>query len=572
MKYRLSAPLPQSRYLRITAVKENPVEQPLLFRVSSWRPGRYELGNFAKNIRGLSARGPKGEALPLQKVSKDCWQIAAAPEGSITLHYEYYSAQPDAGACWLDEELMYVNPVHCLLFDPASPDAAFEVELDIPQDWQIACGLPSEHRRIIATDLHQLLDSPFFAAKALHHRTYSVGDYQFHLWFHGFARPDWDRILHDFQAFTEVQLAMMQTFPVAAYHFLILLLPYRFYHGVEHTHSTVLALGPGYRLMHKELYTDLIGVASHELFHVWNVKTLRPVDFLTYDYSGENYSRLGWVYEGFTTYYGDLFLARSGFFTTAGFLSEINERLQRHADNYGKYFSSVAESSFDTWLDGYVPGAPWRKTSIYDEGCLIALLLDLYIRRSSKGKSSLDDLFVQLYHDFAGRRLGYREQDIRRLAAAFSDEGVDGLLDQLIHGRTDYLPLLEELLPVVGCRLSVKPAALPQEALYGWRTVSEGGILRVSQVAPGSPAERAGLAKDDELVACNGWKADAHLSDLCMASDDHCELTVFSQRKLKRLVLKKGTSRYFDTVSLLPPGQEDAAARTAFAAWTGLSR
>ena len=232
MKYRFSAPLPHTRYLRIEAVKENQAEQSLEFRVSSWRPGRYELGNFAKNIRGMKAIGPNGEELPMHKVEKDCWKIELAPQGRITLQYEYFAAQPDAGACWLDAELMYVNPVHCIVFDPRSPDDVYEVELDIPHDWQIACGLPVVNKRIIATDLHSLLDSPFFAAKALHHRTYSVNDFNFHIWFHGQVNPDWERVLKDFKAFTQVQLDMMKYFPVADYHFLILMLPFRYYHGV----------------------------------------------------------------------------------------------------------------------------------------------------------------------------------------------------------------------------------------------------------------------------------------------------------------------------------------------------
>lgn len=571
MKYRFSAPIPQSRYLQVEAVKENPSEQPLEFRLSSWRPGRYELGNFAKNLRGMTATGPSGEMLPIHKVSKDCWRIELAPAGPVTLKYEYFAAQPDAGACWIDAGLMYVNPVHCIVFDPSSPENEFEIELDIPHDWQIACGLPVEERRIIAGDLHSLLDSPFFAAKALHHRTYSVNDFNFHIWFHGTANPEWDRVLKDFKAFTQIQLDMMKTFPVADYHFLILLLPFRFYHGVEHTNSTVLALGPGYQLMQPDLYTDLMGVASHELFHVWNVKTLRPKDFLQYDYTRENYSRLGWVYEGFTTYYGDLFLARSGFFKSQSFFAEINQRLQRHYDNYGKYFSSVAESSYDTWLDGYVPGTPWRKTSIYDEGCLIALMLDLYIRRASKGLYSLDDLFVQLYQDFALRNQGYREQDVLRLAIALSDEGVQDIFDSCIHQRTDYAARLQDLFPSVGCWLSMKPSAARHESMFGFRIASEGGVFRVVQVAPGSPAEKAGLSKDDELAACNDWKIEGNLSDLiALGEDGRCELLVFSQRKARKLILEKGDKRYFDTVSLTKIEDADPAVRTAFTAWTGL--
>ena len=572
MRYILSAPKPATRFLQIEAIKESTAEEQITIQLSSWRPGRYELGNFAKNLRGMRAYGPTGEPLPIHKVTKDQWKIELAPKGIVRFQYEYYAAQPDAGACWIDEDLMYVNPVHCLVYDPDAMLDPHVMELVLPSDWQVACGLKetSKHE-LIASDVHELLDSPFFAARALHHRTYSVDDYLFHIWFHGAAQPDWKKILHDFEAFTRVQLKMMKSFPVPEFHFLVLLLPFRFYHGVEHTSSTVLALGPGYQLMQKDMYTDLMGVASHELFHVWNVKTLRPKDFAVYDYTRENYSRLGWVYEGFTTYYGDLFLARSGFFGVQGFFYFLYQRLQRHLDNFGRHFNSVAESSFDTWLDGYVPGVPWRKTSIYDEGCLIAMALDLYIRRSSKNEHSLDDLFAQLYHDFAGRKSGYREGDVLRLAVSLSDEGVTRIIDEYIHGRVNYEPVLQELLPSVGCWISSSPSRYANESGYGFRVIIEGGVCKVTQVAPGSPAELAGIAKDDEIIACNGWKVENNLSDLIRLESGKSTFTVFSQRKLKEIQAEKSEKRWFDTVSILRMEDADPAARIAFTAWSGLS-
>lgn len=571
MKYEIRKPLPQSRYLSIEAEKILGSKGPVEFQLSSWRPGRYELGNFAKNIRGLKAFTEKGAELNVHKITKDRWKIEEAPEGKVILRYEYYAAQPDAGACWLDEDFLYVNPVHCMLFDVDAMYEECSVALQIPADWQIACALPEVKENVLlAKDIHELLDSPFFAAKALHHRSYSVNDYIFHIWMYGEARPDWPQVMRDFENFTSVQLEMMGSFPVPEYHFLILLLPFSFYHGVEHTASTVLALGPGYKLMQKEMYTDLLGVASHELFHVWNVKTLRPRDFLHYDYTRENYSRLGWVYEGFTTYYGDLFLARSGFFNAESFFGEISQRMQRHFDNYGRFNSSVAESSFDTWLDGYVPGAPSRKTSIYDEGCLIALMLDLYIRRSSKGVHSLDDLFVQLYTDFALQGNGYRESDILRLAVSLSDDGVELIFDKYIHNRNSYEAMLHDLLPYAGCWLNSKPSRLLHEKWFGVRTIVEGGITKAGLILPGSPAERAGLAKEDEIVSVDGWKVEGNLSDLCGLSQGTCVWTIFSQKRLKNIVLESTGKTWFSVVGLSKIEDADHFAKEAFSAWTGL--
>ncbi|MBK9636640.1 MAG: M61 family metallopeptidase [Bacteroidetes bacterium] len=571
MKYIIKTPVPQSRFVFIEAHKEVKEHGPIEFQLPSWRPGRYELGNFAKNLRGLVATTESGTDLPIHKINKDRWRIDEAPVGKIILQYEYYAAQPDAGACWLDNDFLYLNPVHCILYDPIEANEPYFLHLHIPSDYQIACSLPEVENNVLrAENLDELLDAPFFAAKSLQHRSYSVNDYQFHIWLYGECQPDWTRIINDFEAFTRVQLDMMKSFPVAEYHFLVLLLPYRFYHGVEHKASTVLALGPGYQLMNKDMYSDLMGVASHELFHAWNVKTLRPHDFVKYDYTKENYSRLGWVYEGFTTYYGDLFLARSKFFNTVEFFEELNQRIQKHKDNYGRFWSSVAESSFDTWLDGYVPGVPARKTSIYDEGCIVALMLDLYIRRSSKGKNSLDDLYVHLFNDFSTNENGYRESDLLRLSISLSDQGVEEIFNQAIHSRKSYEEMLQNLLPTVGCWLSTIPSKKIYEQWYGLRVVVEGGITKVLSVLPSSPAEIAGIAKDDEISSCNGWKVESNLNDLCALKEGSTLLTIFSQKKEKQVTMKKSSTTWFDTLQIVKIADADPFARESFTAWTNL--
>jgi predicted metalloprotease with PDZ domain len=279
------------------------------------------------------------------------------------------------------------------------------IELDLPDNYQTVTSMRLLNPKLIrADDYHQLVDSPLIASPALQHNLYYVDNIMFNIWFQGSCKPDWGRIIQDFSRFTAEQIKTMGSFPSAEFHFLVQAMPYKFYHGVEHLHSTVLAIGPGSELMDEGLYTDFVGVASHELFHVWNVKTVRPQDLLPYDYSKENYSRLGFVYEGVTTYYGDLFLARCGVYDAGQFFTEINHRLQKHMDSFGRANMSVADASFDTWLDGYVPGIPHRKTSIYDEGCLTALMTDLLIRKTTGSQASLDDVMRILYEDFGKQK------------------------------------------------------------------------------------------------------------------------------------------------------------------------
>jgi predicted metalloprotease with PDZ domain len=547
--YEFACSNPSSRYLEIIFRASAEPSGITEIAIPKWRPGRYEFGNFAKNIGRLKIQDENGRVLIFEKVSSHLWQIQSGKAKQIVVSYTYYAAQPDAGACWVEDKLMYVNPIHCCFYLPGKLNTPCVLRLLVPDDWAVASSLKVlVKRELKAATYHELVDSPFFASPDLQHKKYTAGSTGFHIWMQGDAKPEWARILNDFKAFTEVQLGMMKSFPVKEYHFMVLLLPFSFYHGVEHTACTVLTLGPGYKLMQKSMYDDLMGVASHELFHAWNVKTLRPRDFAEYDYSAENYSRLGWVYEGFTTYYGDLFLSRSGYFKHEEFLGELSARLQRHMDSTGRLNQSVSDSSFDTWLDGYVPGVPHRKTSIYDEGSLIALMIDLYIRRFSGGNFSLDDLFRQLYEEFSKDNLGYREQDVRVLAAALSDEKVNRIFDVHVRKAGTYLPMLQELLESVGCYISEQPASNSYERAFGFKVVNEGGVIKISSVMPGSPADKAGLAKEDELIHVNGWKIENDLHDkvsYALQGQNSVVLGLFSSRQFRILKLRKTEKHYY---------------------------
>ncbi|MBK6987685.1 MAG: M61 family metallopeptidase [Bacteroidetes bacterium] len=354
--YKLSASNPISHFVEIEMHITNIDSSEVTFQLPSWRPGRYEIANFARNLRKWKAYNNKNEVLAFRKINKDNWSVSTDGANELIIKYEYYCAQLDAGACWVDDEQIYINPVHCFMFIPERIHEECVLELSIPSNYRIASSLQkSGEKRLLAEDFDELVDSPFIASPTLQVKSYEAGEVNFSIAIQGDSQPDWLRILADFKAFSEKQIEIMGSFPVEDYIFLVQVLPNRFYHGVEHLRSTVLALGPGSQLMNDALYTDFIGVASHELFHAWNIKTIRPIEMMPYDYTKENYSQLGYVYEGVTTYYGDQILARADVYSIDQFFVELNIRLQKHFDNPGRFNMSVADSSFDTWLDGYVP-------------------------------------------------------------------------------------------------------------------------------------------------------------------------------------------------------------------------
>lgn len=513
MRYTFSIPRPFERFAKILLEVPGPFKNgELELVIPSWRPGRYEMGHFARNIRSFKPYDVAGNLLEFKKISKDRWVVFQAFEPVVRIEYDYYSNQPDAGACFVDHDQLYVNPVHCCFFIPGREHESCEVVLDIPHDWKVATGMQHQSDRVLrAKDFDTLVDCPFIASPSLQHGSYVLDGVEFHIWFNGVCNPDWSRIIPDFEAFTRVQLDMMEVFPARDFHFLIQMLPYHFYHGVEHLNSTVLALGPGEELMGDSIYKELLGVASHELFHCWNVKTIRPVEMMPYDYTKENYSRSGYVYEGVTTYYGDLVLGRSKFFSLDQLLAEYATRLQRHMDNPGRFNQSVADSSFDTWLDGYSVGIPGRKVSIYDEGSLIAWMLDFMIRSATGMEKSLDDVMRQMYQRYGLKELGYAGDDFLKLCEDVSGRGFEWFFNAVVYRPNTMINLLRETISLAGLSIHQSDSSRSFEKHLGFRLMGS----RLRSVFPGSPAALAGMMIDDEILQVNDVQVTNALNSSC---------------------------------------------------------
>lgn len=557
LTYRLTHANPLTGYVPVEIQIPAAGAGAVTLQLAAWRPGRYELQNFAQKVRGLTVTDAAGQPVSWRKVTKDRWEIEAGAK-ALVVRYEFYARQLDAGGSWLDEGQLYVNPINCLPSVMGRKDEPCQLELVVPDDWRVACALPAagtDPRVLQAATYDELVDSPLIASPTLRLWEYEVGGAAFSVWVQGNGAVD-ARLLTHFQAFTEVQLALFGGFPRAAYHFLVQLLPTRFYHGVEHTTSTVLALGPGEQLSTWALYKELLGVASHELFHVWNVKLIRPAELQPYDYTREQYFRTGYVAEGLTTYYGDLLLARAGVFSPEQYITELNGVLAKHFADEGPQHLSVADSSMDLWLDGYKAGAPHRKASIYHKGALAALLLDLTLRALTGGERTLDDVMRALWAEFGQTGRGYTEADYRRVVEAVAGRPLAWYFRDVIDGTVPLDSLLDRALGTVGARLRIEPNPGAAEGRFGFRVNTQNALPDVVGLAHGSPAERA-LSLDDEIVAVNGRKIENNLAALLHDAVE-VELTLFRQKTLRTVQLTADGGAYFRryTVEIKPDGAE----------------
>lgn len=510
MKYTISYQNPNRHYIDIQLTLSTNNREKVKLQLPAWRPGRYELGNFAKNIQTFVAKDEKGAQLSVQKLTKDLWEIECANSTEVIVSYNYFANELNAGSTFLDEKQLYMNPVNCLLYDSDHVEASCELQLNIPEDYQVAVALSSSAKNcFLAKNFDELADSPFIASATLQHHSFDLEGTKFHLWFQGEFKPDWSLLEKDFIGFTKPQIELFGDFPTKEYHYLFQILPQPAYHGVEHSASTVILLGPSYNVLKKEgRYEDLLGVSSHELFHTWNVKRIRPIEMVPYDFSKENYSKLGYLSEGATTWYGDVMLYRGKVFDDAAFFRTFNQILDRHYNNPGALNMSVADSSFDTWLDGYVMGVPNRKASIYTEGALITFMLDVEIRKASGNKHSFDDVLRTFYQDFYKQRKGISEMDYKATVERFAGSDLTDFFTAYINGAKDFTNQLNASMNFFGLQYKKLPATIFHEAYLGVKIMDN----KVIMVYPDSSADLGGISVGDEIVIINGIKVNDDLS------------------------------------------------------------
>ena len=569
MKYTLTYHQPHHQNLKITATF--PVDNESRFELNfpTWRPGRYELGNFSKNITQFKVVDDLGNPLKFHKKSTHTWTVESQNCNSITVSYYYYSAELNAGSTFIDPNQLYVNPVNCLLYNENQQNHPCQLTLNVPGDFKIACGIPFVNNQLVTKDFHELVDTPFIASPTLQHFDYKLGPLTVHLWFQGECKIDWPKVKNDFIKFTRAQINAFLKIPVNEYHFIYQITPYRTYHGVEHAHSTIIALGPSYQLMNK-MYDDFLGVSSHEFYHTWNIKDIRPAEMSPYDYSKENYSRLGFVAEGVTTYMGDLFLAFSKVKNWEWFKTELEKLLTKHFENFGRFNYSVGESSFDTWLDGYVKGVPNRKVSIYNEGALLAFVTDIKIRVKSENRLSLHDAMRQLYLQYGDGNKGYTEQNYIDTISQFIGEDASTFFNQYAFTANSYETIITEALEACGLDLETSLNPLFDQRLIGVKTTYQQNSTIITDLITGSSGDLAGLMIGDKIIAVNEIIIEDNLSDwLEYFENDQITFSINRNGQLLKMICPHTNRTYYPTYHLSKVKIPSNLQKRIFKKWCG---
>ncbi|HNR84373.1 peptidase M61 [Ottowia sp.] len=548
----------------------------------AWIPGSYLIREFARHLLPLHAT-QGGTARACRQIDKSTWDIDCDPRRPLVLRYEAYAFDASVRTAWLDGERGFFNGTSLLLRVHGQEQVTHELCVHAPpqrRDWQLATAMTPVQvdargfGRWRADDYDELVDHPVtlgafwsgsFKAGGVPHRLVVTG-----------APPAFDgaRLLRDTQKICETAIRLWHgaKAPPQRHYLFMLNAVDDGYGGLEHRASTALICGrrdlprhdaPASAAQVGDGYLTLLGLISHEYFHTWNVKRLRPAEFTRYDYQQENYTRLLWFFEGFTSYYDDLLLRRAGLIDDAAYLKLLTKTVNQVQQAPGRHVQSVAQASFDAWVRYYRPdeNTPNSTISYYTKGALVALCLDLTLRR--EGRATLDDVMRAVWQRCRGGPM--TEADFADTLADIGGRRFDAEIAAWVHG-TDELPL-RELLQAQGVQVLEEPSQLAQT--LGLR-LGDGPGLTLKVVLDGGPAAAAGLAAGDEWLGielpartrrsdASGWRL-SRLDDLPLYAGAARQIVALVARDQRLLRLPLTLPQPSTTWRLAPPVSADAAA------------
>ncbi|MBA5690443.1 M61 family metallopeptidase [Rugamonas apoptosis] len=515
---------------QVTLAVSAPAPDGQVLALPAWIPGSYMIREFARNIIQIRAES-NGKDVPLTKLDKHTWQ-AAPVAGPLLVHYEVYAWDLSVRAAHLDQTHGFFNGTSVFLRVVGQEQGAHTVDIQRPSDpaaasWRVATALPELKAKrygfgsYVAANYDELIDHPVemgdfalatFKAHGVPHDIVVTGRV---------PNLDLARLCRDLKSICETQIAFFEPktkrAPMERYLFLTMAVGDG-YGGLEHRASTALIcaradLPSTAAPKTKELpdgYLQFLGLCSHEYFHTWNVKRIKPAAFAPYDLQVENHSPLLWLFEGFTSYYDDLMLVRAGLIGEPAYFKLLGKTVASVLRGSGRNKQSVAESSFDAWTKYYRQdeNAPNAIVSYYTKGSLVALALDLTIRAKTAGARTLDDVMLALWqrygHDFypdGGR--GVTPAEVEALFDEISGLRLKSFFDKYVRGTAD-LPLAKLLAPV-GVKLAdERKSAKPSLDVNPGR---DGNDCKLSAVHEGGAAHQAGLSAGDVLVAVDGLRA-----------------------------------------------------------------
>jgi predicted metalloprotease with PDZ domain len=569
--YTLTFPAPQTHYVEVDAVVPTGGQAQIDLMMAVWTPGSYLVREYERHVEGVTATARDGRALPVEKTLKNRWRVGAGGTPDVTLHYRVYSREMSVRTNWVEDGFALINGAATFITLADQRQHAHEVDVVLPPEWRrVMTAMPDAPNgngtRFLAPDFDTLVDSPLvmgnpavyeFTVEGTKHYLVNIGEGG--VW-------DGEAIAKDLEKIVQQARALWGSLPYEKYLFLNMITESG--GGIEHKGSTVL-MSSRWATRTRRGYLGFLRLASHEYFHAWNVKRLRPVELGPFDYEHEVYAKGLWVSEGFTDYYGALQLRRAGLQTEAEFLEELSESIQRLQTAPGRLVQPVEMASFDAWIKQYRPDENSINTAIsyYTKGAVIGFVLDARIRTATAGKKTLDDLMRLLSQRYSGDR-GFTGDDFRSAAQEIAGTDLTAWFTKTLE-TTDEIDYAEAL-TLLGLRFRTHPESTGK-AWLGVATRNDAGREVITQTRRGTPAYGAGLNVDDEILAIGEFRVRAGGLPARLEQykpGDTITVLVARRDELKHIELTLGNEPV-TTWQLETMPDASAGQKAMLAAWTG---
>ena len=517
LRYTLSFLAPQTHYFEVTAVVPTDSRPEVELMMAVWTPGSYLIREYSRHVESVTATGPGGRALAIEKSDKNRWRVATGAAPTVTVKYRVYAREMSVRTNWVEADFAMINGAPTFMTLVGGLPRPHEVVIEPARGWRTSvtslAPLPGGSHRYRAVDYDELVDSPILIGNPAVYE-FTVDDKKHALANIGEAGVfDGAKAAKDLEAIVREQRRFWGSLPYDRYIIMNVLtaVPGQIAGGgLEHKNSTLLIAGR-WATRTRQSYLAWLELASHEIFHAWNGKRLRPVELGPFDYENENFTRSLWVVEGVTDYYSELLVHRAGLSTQVEYLDAVSNKIEEVQTTPGRNVQSAELASHDAWIKYYRPDENSLNSSVsyYSKGAVLAFVLDAKIRKATAGAKSLDDVMRAASQKFSGSR-GYTPDEFRAVAEQVAGSSLASFWDLAIEGTAeiDY----SEALELMGLRF--RPVAAPRadqpaRAWLGATTRNDAGRLVVSQVRRDGPAAAAGLNVDDEIIALGDFRVRA---------------------------------------------------------------
>lgn len=540
-----------------------------------WTPGSYLVREYARNVEAISVADPAGKPLSFSKSAKNRWRVETDGAPEIRFAYRVYCREMSVRTNWVEDSFALLNSAPTFVTRLDCLDWPHELRLELPPEWKTAItGLPEapdgEAHHYLAEDYDALVDSPILCGNPAVH-TFEVDGIPHYLVNEG-ERGVWDalRATADVEKLVRRHRELWGSLPYRKYVLLNLLTEAT--GGLEHRNSACV-MTSRWATRTRKGYLGWLNLVSHEFFHVWNVKRLRPVELGPFDYENENYTRSLWIAEGITEYYGPLTVRRAGLSSAEEYLASLSETIHSLQSTPGRLVQSAEQASWDAWIKLYRPDENSGNTSIsyYTKGAVAAWLLDARIRQSTGNTKSLDDVMRLAFAGFSGDR-GFTTEEFKALACDVAGIPLGGFFQHTVES-TDELDYTQAL-DWFGLRF--KPPETPKDGgvirgVIGCETRIDHGRLIVKRVPRGTPASEAGLSVDDEIIAIDDFRVRPDQISHRLESyrpGDKVSILLARRDVLMRLDLRLGDEPKRWALEILPDATD--AQKRNLSAWLGL--